>query len=182
MNLRSLPRPEKWILWGIPVLFLIGSLLHFAYDASGKSPVVGLFAPVNESIWEHTKMVLWSMILWWSLYYCFRGASYGIEINKWFTGAVVALITSLVIMPMLYYFYTGAFGVELLWVDILIMLLSVLFGQLLGLHVYRYGNGLDWRIAVAVFVALILVFVWFTFQPPHIPLFLDGVTGSYGIS
>lgn len=179
--MKSLSKPEKWILIGIPILFLIGAILHFAYNILGESPIVGLFAPVNESIWEHTKMVLWPVILWWSLYYCFRGKQYNLDKNKWFGGALAALLTSLFTMPMLYYFYTEAFGVELLWVDILILLLSLIFGQFLGLHIYRNSKGIHAKFVIAVFIALVLLFMLFTFFPPHIPLFQDGLTGSYGI-
>lgn len=182
MNDKSLSHPEKWIVIGIPILFIIGSITHFLYNILGESPIAGLFAPVNESIWEHSKMVLWPVILWWSLYYCFRGKQYGIDKNKWFGSALLALLTSLVAMPLLYYFYTGAFGVELLWVDILILLLALLFGQLLGLHTYRHSKGINANLVIIIFVMLVLLFMLFTFFPPHIPWFQDSVTGGYGIS
>ena len=182
MSDKSLSHPEKWIVIGIPILFIIGSITHFLYNILGESPIAGLFAPVNESIWEHSKMVLWPVILWWSLYYCFRGNQYGIDKNKWFGSALLALLTSLVAMPLLYYFYTGAFGVELLWVDILILLLALLFGQLLGLHTYRHSKGINANLVIIIFVMLVLLFMLFTFFPPHIPWFQDSVTGGYGIS
>ena len=181
MNRNKLSPPEKWILIGIPLLFVIGALLHFAYDVLGESPIVGLFAPVNESIWEHAKMVVWPIILWWGLYYRFRGEAYKINPNKWFAGALTSLLVALIAMPMLYYFYTEAFGVEIVWVDVLILLLALLFGQLLGLHAYRYSKGIPVPWAFAAFGGIILLFFLFPFFPPQIPWFQDGITGSYGI-
>ena len=181
MSCKSVSKPEKWILLGIPLLFSIGSILHFAYDFLMKSPLAGIFAAVNESIWEHEKMVVWPVILWWSLYYILKGKMYGIHKNRWFTGALASLFISLVTMPMLYYFYTEAFGVEILWVDILILLLTIAFGQLMGLHVYQHGKGIPAAIVCIIFVLLILIFILFTFFPPHIPLFQDGITSGYGI-
>lgn len=102
MNRNKLSRPEKWILIGIPLLFVIGALLHFAYDVLGESPIVGLFAPVNESIWEHAKMVVWPIILWWGLYYRFRGEAYKINPNKWFAGALTSLLVALIAMPLIF--------------------------------------------------------------------------------
>lgn len=181
MRHESLWRPERWIVVGIPLLFIAGSIMHFLYNLLLESPIVGLLAPVNESIWEHSKMVLWPMILWWLLYYVFRKNRYRIDKNKWFTGALTALLVSLAAMPLLYYFYTGAFGVELLWVDILILLLAVALGQLLGLHVYRYGRGIQASYILVVLVLVILLFMLFTYCPPHIPLSQDGMTGGYGL-
>ncbi|MDZ5253734.1 DUF6512 family protein [Clostridium sp. LIBA-8841] len=182
MKYRDLSAPEKWILKGIPTLFVIGTIMHFAYDLSKNNPIVGLFAAVNESIWEHSKMVLIPVILWWVLYYYFKGKQYSINKNKWFQSALVTLIISLITIPMLYYFYTQAFGVELLVVDIIILLLAIIFGQLLGLHIYKHGKGVNSSIIIIVFIVLIVMFMIFTFYPPHIPLFQDGISGGYGIN
>lgn len=173
MKHKSYTQAKKWILLGIPLLFIIGSIFHFLYDIFWESPVIGLIAPVNESIWEHSKLVLWPVILWWSLYYGFRGKRDQLDKRKWFSGALTALVVSLAAMPLLYYFYTGAFGVELLWVDILILLLAVLCGQLLGLHAYRRGTGIDPKYSLIVFSVLVLLFMVLTFLPPQMPLFRD---------
>lgn len=180
MNERISARPKNWILLGIPVLFGIGSGLHSLYHILGENLIIGLFAPVNESIWEHSKMVIWPVILWWLLYYGFHGREYDIEKDRWYAGALGALVTTLIAMPALYYFYTAAFGVELLWVDILILLAALALGQFLGLHIYRYGSGLPPALVILIFAAIILAFLLFTFYPPHIPLFQDAATGEYG--
>lgn len=182
MKLSALPRPQKWVILGIPVLFLIGSFLHFLYGLTGKTAAVGIFSPVNESIWEHSKMVLWPVILWWLLYYYFRKNTDAIDQNRWFTASLSSLLVTLISMPLIYYFYTEAFGVELLWVDILILLLAVSFGQLFGLHVYQHAKGISSAAVLVLFACVIVLFAWFTFAPPHIPLFQDGVTGGYGIN
>lgn len=181
MNSRTSSRPRRWILIGIPVLFGIGSGIHSLYNILNQNMIVGLFAPVNESIWEHSKMVIWPVILWWLLYFGFRGRQYDIEKSSWYAGALGALVTALIAMPMLYYFYTAAFGVELLWVDIVILLAALALGQLMGLHIYRRSNGLPPALALLIFAAIILVFSLFTFYPPHVPLFQDGMTGTYGM-
>ena len=43
----------SWIL----AVVLLGTLWHFAYAISGDAYFVGLIAPVNESVWEHLKIV-----------------------------------------------------------------------------------------------------------------------------
>ncbi|MEG2377786.1 MAG: DUF6512 family protein, partial [Clostridia bacterium] len=159
MKYKSLSNPKKWIIKGIPVLFIVGAIIHFAYDLTGKSPIIGLFTAVNESVWEHMKLVLIPVILWWSLYYYFRGKQYNIDKNKWFTAALIAVLTALISIPMLFYFYTSAFGAELLWVDILILMIALLFGQLQGLHYYKHGEGKNSNAVIAVFAVLILLFM-----------------------
>lgn len=54
---------KKNIFWGILFINLFGILLHFLYDFSGKVLIVGIFAPINESIWEHLKLGFYPIIL-----------------------------------------------------------------------------------------------------------------------
>ncbi|MCJ7687852.1 MAG: DUF6512 family protein [Clostridiaceae bacterium] len=181
MNYKTLSSPEKWILTGIPILFFIGSFMHFLYDFTGANVIIGTIAPMNESVWEHLKMVLLPVILWWTIYYLAVGKINNIDKNKWFTGALVSLLTALITIPLLFYFYTSAFGVELLVVDILLLFLALLFGQLAGLHFYKYYVGINSIISISIFVLLIFLFILFTFYPPHLPLFRDSNTLKYGI-
>lgn len=181
LNYKRLSPEEKWILKGIPLLFLIGSFMHFVYELSGNNLIVGLFAPVNESVWEHLKLAVLPIILWYYLYYIIKGRRYNINPDKWFTSGMIALITALITTPLLFYFYTEAFGIESLIIDIFIFFLSILFGQLLALYYYRGYNGINKVIPLAVFVIVIFIFIFFTFNPPRIPMFKDGPTGTYGI-
>lgn len=181
MEYKSLSAAQKWILKGIPILFLIGSFMHFFYDLSGKNVIIGLISPINESIWEHLKMILLPVICWWGIYYLIKCKKDNIDKNKWFTAALIALVTSIITTPMLYYFYTQAFGVEVLIVDIIILFVSILFGQLLAFHFYKYSKGINSHISMYIFIFLILIFMVFTFYPPHLPIFRDGITGQYGI-
>lgn len=181
MSYKSMSAPEKWILIGIPILFLIGSCMHFLYNFTGDNVIIGAIAPVNESVWEHLKMVLLPVILWWTIYYFTAGEINNIDKNKWFTGALVSLLTALITIPLLFYFYTKAFGIELLVVDILLLFLALLFGQLAGLHFYKYSEGIASITSISIILLLIFLFILFTFYPPHLPIFRDGMTGMYGI-
>ncbi|NLY37374.1 MAG: hypothetical protein GX046_09095 [Tissierellia bacterium] len=174
-------QPEKWILIGIPMLFLIGSLFHFLYEMTGKLKVIAAISATNESVWEHCKMVVLPVILWWGLYYIFRGNEYNINANKWFTTSLVAMVTAIITMPMSYYFYTQAFGVEILAVDIFLLFFVLILGQCLGLHVFKYHKGMNIWIALFLISIVLVIFIVFTFYQPHLPIFMDGVNHTYGI-
>lgn len=45
------------------VTMILGTLNHFLYDWSGKNPVIALFTPVNESVWEHMKLLFFPFLL-----------------------------------------------------------------------------------------------------------------------
>ena len=48
---------KKVIIIACIASILIGVFLHFAYDISGQNTIVGILTPVNESVWEHLKLI-----------------------------------------------------------------------------------------------------------------------------
>ena len=162
-------KPETYTLIGILVLFVVGSLFHFLYSLTGECFIVGLFVPINESIFEHTKMVVLTIFIWWSIFYLFRKKD--LFVNAWFTSALIAMISAIIAIPMLFYFYSQAFGIESLVIDILILLISLAIGQILGLHYYRHGKGIEYHFAIVLMIVIIILFAFFTINPPAFPIF-----------
>jgi len=54
---------RRWSFTGFIAITLLGFLLHYLYEWSGSSGLIGLFVPVNESVWEHLKLGYWSIVL-----------------------------------------------------------------------------------------------------------------------
>ncbi|MFI3325650.1 MAG: DUF6512 family protein [Clostridia bacterium] len=169
---------DKYILWGIPVIFIIGSVFHFIYEFTGDNFIIGLIAPVNESVFEHMKMVPVPVLIWW-IVGCVK---FKPDKDIWFSSCLISLILGTILVPLIYYFYTSAFGIEIIIVDILILFIAVLLGQLLALHYFEHGSGINYKIALGIMVAVIVVFAIFTLFPPKLPIFMDRSTGTYGIN
>lgn len=174
---------QNWILLGIPVLGIVGCLMHFVYEWSGNSTIVGIFAPTNESLWEHLKMIFWPMLIWWLAEYFILGKNNKIYASQWFTSCAVAELVCPLVILSFYYTYTGALGIESLILDIFSLFLGVAVAQCLALHVYKYARFSQYclYISIAILILLAVIFTVFTFAPPHIPLFKDSMTGKYGI-
>ena len=162
-------KPETYTLLGILVLFAVGSLFHFLYSLTGECFIIGLFVPINESIFEHTKMIILPIFIWWFIFYLFRKKD--LFVNAWFTSALIAMISAIIAIPMLFYFYSQAFGIESLVIDILILLISLAIGQILGLHYYRHGKGIEYHFAIFLMIVIIILFAFFTINPPAFPIF-----------
>jgi hypothetical protein len=88
------------------------------FEWSGESRIVGLFASVNESVWEHFKQGFWPMCLYAAIEYRFlRGHT-----NNFLTAKAVAVYIIPIITGLVFYGYTAIIGEEILIVDILIFL------------------------------------------------------------
>ncbi len=174
-----LKNPQTNILWGIPFIFFVASIFHFVYDISKNNFLVGLIAPVNESVFEHLKLIPIPLIAWWSIFYFLNKDS--VDIDLWFSCALVSLLTSLILVPLIFYFYTESFAVEFVIVDILILFIAVIIGQCLALHYYKHGTAFDYRISLGIIFGIIALFAFFTVVPPKFPIFMETSSGTYGI-
>ena len=95
-----------WQIAGFFFVSVVGTLLHFLFEWSGEGRLVALIAPVNESIWEHMKLVLWPMAVFALVEY----RSIGKEIGRFWCAKLKGLLTALLLIPAIYYLYTGALG------------------------------------------------------------------------
>lgn len=174
MNIKEGKAAEKWILWGIPALFAAGSATHFIYDVLGKNPIVGTLAPVNESIWEHTKLVYVPTLAWWGGYWLKKRKI--LPARRWFGAALAALVTAIWVIPTGFYCYTGCIGRHFLIADISLLLLANALGQFVGKHIFRHcKKGISLAISVGAMIIMGLIYALFTFFPPNLPLFKSAV-------
>jgi len=169
----------RWETFGIIFVFLLGALLHFVFEWSGESRIVGLFASVNESVWEHFKLGFWPMCLYAAIEYRFLYE----RVNNFLTAKAVAVYIIPIITGLVFYGYTAIIGEEILIFDIIIFLIAIIVGQLTSYKVMTSAKLPKYTNIISPIFIILLAFVLmlFTFYPPHLPIFLDANTGTYGI-
>lgn len=168
-----------WELLGFLWTAAAGTLLHFAYGWSGGSAAVAVFSAVNESVWEHMKLLVMPAFLFTAIQVWELGEIHpNIPAVRAMTISVGALL-----IPVLYYTYTGALGVQAAWVNIAIFFLAATAMFWLDHRLLRTGllaSGWAQLLGVALLWGLVFAFVWCTFRPPGLPLWQDPVSGIYG--
>lgn len=148
---------KKFTLGGILWTLVTGTLSHFFYQWSGENFFAGLLSPVNETVWEHLKLLFFPALLYMLGEKVWLGERYpGI-----FCRNLRGLWTGLAVMPVLYYGYTLFTGKDYLWVDIGIFIISVLTAFLVPYFLRnRYTDSCSLRRNLLVlFVLLILFFL-----------------------
>ena len=172
---RSVP---TWQMLGFIVTGILGTLLHFLFDWTGGNAVAALFSAVNESIWEHTKLLFYPMVLFATVEYI----AWGREVPRFWCIKLTGILTGLVLIPVVYYTYTGVLGVSADWFNIAIFFIaaaSAYYIETICFQKQRRCLLRSW-LCIAVLFLLAAVYTVLTFYPPVIPLFQDPVTGSYG--
>ena len=166
---------KKWEVIGLFFVLAAGNLLHFVYEWSGENPVVAAISGVNESTWEHMKLLAVPWILW--------SIVETVVLRRGRLPVLAAraagLLTGLMLIPLLYYGYTGVTGQNISLVNIIIFQLAVLaaFGISWLVLDRRWCCGLFWQLLGGAMLAGVLVLVvWWTYQPPQLPVFTDPTT------
>lgn len=114
------------------VLFTVslGSLWHFLYEWSGNNAVVGLFAPFNESTWEHLKLLFFPALIFLMGEAFFFYKKY----ESFFTAKLLGVTAGMVIIPLLFYGYTSVLGRHFLAADIGIFIISAVSAYLISYY------------------------------------------------
>lgn len=172
---QSLP---LWQFAGFGFASLLGTILHFLYDWTGQNTVAALFSGVNESTWEHMKLLFFPMFL----FAVIQSRDFKKYRNFWYI-KLIGIAVGLILIPVLFYTFNGVFGQSPDWINIVIFFVSAALVYLLEYYLFK-TNRITCRFPQAAFVAICLIgasFIVFTFLTPEIPLFLDPLTGTYGI-
>ncbi|XCP84196.1 DUF6512 family protein [Roseburia hominis] len=145
-----------------------GTCLHFAYERSGSNPLVGMFAPVNESTWEHMKMLFFPMFLYVLLGWPFFSRS----VPAFFRSHLAGTITGTMFVAIIFYTYTGIIGKHYLALDIATFIISVVIAFCISYRLaVQNSRILPVALLVTLNVGLMVGFFIFTYAPPGIALF-----------
>lgn len=169
------------LLWqssGFLVASLGGVLLHFLYEWTSFSPLVAPFSGVNESTFEHMKLLFWPTLLFALLQSLFWGKRKDFLWVK-FRGILLGIC----LIPLLFYLYNGAVSPSPDWLNITFFFLSAAGGYLYETKRFlsKEQTAPNRNLVLAALVLLALLFALLTFYPPSLGLFRDPQTGGYGI-
>lgn len=162
---------KSFAIFGVIFTFVLGSILHFIYNLSGNNYYVGFFVPVNESVWEHLKLIFYAWVIYGLI--CFPLLKDQTH-NYWLGIALGILLANLFII-IFFYTYSGIIGHSILILDILSFLIACFiaaytFYALLSAPAYSFIYQL---LGLFSLIGMALLFAYFTYHPLDIPLFID---------
>lgn len=159
---------KKYTIIGTIFVLLTGTLAHFAYEWSGDNYIVGLFTPVNESVWEHMKLVFFPMLLF-GLFMIYRFK----EDCPCITSSLcLGILAGTLLVPVLFYTYTGILGKDIFILDLGTFILSVLTAFLLFFKLTLSCKAKSHTFLLCVLICVLLAcFMVFTYYPPDMGIF-----------
>lgn len=172
---------RRWELVGFLFVCAVGTLLQYLFRWSGENTFVAAFSAVNESTWEHMKMLFVPYFIFTMLEY----PPFAEPFRNYFAAKAAAGLAGTLTIPILFYTIGGMFGTPPTWVNIAIFYVSAALMYLLGYRLLTAqalrGRALQ-PVGFLLLWGLMFLFVLFTYRTPVLPLFRDPMGGGYGLA
>lgn len=166
---------KSYTLIGAIFVTVLGTLSHFFYDLSNQNFIVGFFSPINESTWEHMKLVFFPMLL-----FSFFAISKIKDNYPCITSSLLSgILLGTFLIPIIFYTYTGILGYNVFILDLLTFLLSVIGAFFVAYRLTLSCRMQEYTMLLWIAVGIVfLCFLLFTIAPPDIALFADPTLSS----
>lgn len=158
---------KKFLIFSFIFTSILGTFLHFTYELSGNNVIVALFSPINESVWEHLKLLYFPMLITTLIgtYY------YRNDISNFLCSKTIGIIVALFFTVSFFYTYSGILGKNIAVIDILTFYIAVFFGEYVSYKLMKKPLKCNNGVAIVVLAILLLCFILFTFNTPDIGIF-----------
>ena len=157
---------KKKFLLAAGLATALGAALHFLYDAA-PNPLTALVSPVNESVWEHLKLLFWPMLL--TAFWLARSAP---DSSALWSGIFTAELAMPLFLLGAFYLLKCGFGVVSLPLDIALYVVTMALGFWLAYRVCQSGKlakAAGWLLLPVIFYGASLLL--FTFAAPPLAVF-----------
>ncbi len=167
-----------WQFIGFAVVSLGGTILHFLYKWLNKPLWIAAFSGVNESTWEHMKLLFWPILLFatvQSIFFREREDFWCIKLR--------GILLGLTLIPLVFYLYNGIVGKSPDWLNIGIFFIAAAAAFIYETVLFKNEsvNCKSPMLAKVTLLGIAALFVIFTFATPEINIFRDPLTSTYGI-
>lgn len=166
-------------LYGFIFILILGTLSHFIYEWSSHNKYASIFFAVNESVWEHLKMVVFPSLIWLIIEIPIIGRE-----NNFLTAKFVSLFSMLIFIPLFFYSYQAILKKDYLFMDIIDFVLAVATGQYLGYlvmnikpipFIYNY-------LSLILLILISISFLIATYYPGTSILYKDPISHKKGLA
>ena len=168
---------KKYQIFSVILTFILGTLLHFTYKLSGENLIVASFSAVNESTWEHLKLLYFPMLITTIIGFFYIGKYR----TNFLCSKTIGILAATAFTVIFFYTYSGVVGKNIAIIDIASFFMATILGEYVAYKMMNTFFKCNDKISIIILIILLICFVIFTYFTPKIGLFKDPVTGGYGI-
>ena len=160
-------------------MFIFCFLTHFLYNFFPNT-LFSIFFPVNESIWEHMKMMSSSILIWSILEY-FLYKKFRVNHNNFILSLFLEVCLSIIIFLIIYlpiYHFTGSIFV----LNLIVLFISLYFVNIISYYILALRDLHKELLGIVGIILLYIIFGILTYNPPFNYIFFDKMENKYGIN
>ncbi len=159
---------RRYTIIGIVFVLITGTLSHFLYNWSGNNYIVGLFTPINESVWEHMKLLFFPMLIYSLIIILNLKKIYPCVTSSLLFG----ILAGTLLIPIFFYTYTSIIGKNIFILDIGTFILSIILAFWLSFKLTSACRLESYTLLLCGLVFILLAcFMLFTYNPPKTRIF-----------
>ncbi len=143
---------------------ILGTLLHFTYEFFGENIFIASFSAVNESVWEHLKLLFFPLLFTTIIGYFYIGKN----APNFLCSKTLGIITSMLFIIIFFYTYTGIIGKGIVFIDIASFFVAVILGEYLAYKLIISNFKCNNIIVISILIVILICFIMFTYFPPNI--------------
>ena len=160
-------------------MFILYFLTHFLYNFFPNT-LFSIFFPVNESIWEHMKMMTSSILIWSILEY-FLYKKFRVNHNNFILSLFLEVCLSIIIFLIIYlpiYHFTGSIFI----LNLIVLFISLYFVNIISYYILALRDLHKELLGIVGIILLYIIFGILTYNPPFNYIFFDKMENKYGIN
>lgn len=147
----------------------LGVLSHFLYDWSGQNILVGFFTSINESTWEHLKLLFFPMLFISIL----ETIIFKKKPKDFIPARTFGILSGMAFIIVVFYTFWGISGKLIDFVNIAIYIMAVWFAFRTEKFLRGKKKLPDLCICIAILISITILFIIFTLHSPEVGIFYD---------
>lgn len=160
------------------IIFLLGFITHFGYDIF-PNYITSIFFPVNESIFEHLKLIITSYYIYLIIRYIIYKKN-NLNTNNLIFKTTISLITTIIIFLLIFIPIYYSIG-ENLVITLIIYFISILISESIYINKFNKQNKYLNKISIIFIILIYAINTYLTYNPIEIDFFFDPIDKKYGI-
>ena len=161
-------------------IFLLSFLFHSMYEWFPNC-IKAIFFPVNESIWEHMKLIFTSVVFYGVIDYIILNKC-KIKHNNFFISLFVSSITIIPIFLIMYLPFYYKIGAKM-YLNIGIMLIAMIISQIISYYILKSKKLYELNIISLILIIITYIaLAYLTYNPIKCKIFFDPLNEKYGIN
>lgn len=167
---------SKLNLFRFIFISILGVLLHFTYEWSGDNPAVGLFSAVNESTWEHLKLIFCPMLLLTMIEFLWAHIQEKPLPENYLPARTIGILSGMAFIVVVFYTLNGVLGKNYEIVNIALYFAGVIYALRTENRLYSRQVYINDYASMTILAIFAVAFFAFTKYPPELGIFADPTT------